>query len=254
VRELERQIGSLCRKQARRIAKDSGSTFAVSRAALAAELGPARHRIETEVVQRTRRPGVAVGLAWTPTGGDVLFVEASFLVPGHGNVTLTGQLGQVMQESARAAISWLRAHAASFDVDSERLKDADIHIHVPAGAVLKDGPSAGLVLATALMSAVTEQQVRPDVAVTGEITLSGEVLPVGGIREKVLAARRSGIMQVILPRLNEVNALEDVPADAREGMTFHFVDGIEEGLALSLGARPTAVESVEGGAAAPVTH
>jgi ATP-dependent Lon protease len=145
-----------------------------------------------------------------------------------------------MQESARAAITWLRAHADEYDLDVDKLRDADLHIHVPAGAVPKDGPSAGLVLAAALMSAVTEQRVRDDVALTGEITLSGDVLPVGGVREKVLAARRSGIRTVVLPRLNEVNLREDVPVQIRDGMVFRFVDGIEEGLEEAFGGRPSA--------------
>jgi ATP-dependent Lon protease len=238
VRELERQIGALSRKQARRIASDGAAPFVVTPEAVRAELGPPRHRIETEIAERTRRPGVAVGLAWTPTGGDVLFVEASLIGGGRGHVTLTGQLGQVMQESARAAITWLYAHADSYGLDLGQLKSADVHVHVPAGAVPKDGPSAGLVLAAALMSAATGQTVRSDVALTGEITLSGDVLPVGGIREKVLAARRSGVCEVVLPRLNEVNVREDVPAPIREGMTFHFVEGIEAGLERAFGARP----------------
>jgi ATP-dependent Lon protease len=186
-----------------------------------------------------------VGLAWTPTGGDVLFVEASLVAGGRGTVTLTGQLGQVMQESARAAITWLRGHADEYEVDLDKLRDADLHIHVPAGAVPKDGPSAGLVLAAALMSAVTERRVRHEVALTGEITLSGDVLPVGGVREKVLAARRSGITAVVLPRLNEVNLREDVPPQIRDGMTFYFVDGIEEGLSHAFGGPPLAAHAAE---------
>jgi ATP-dependent Lon protease len=251
VRELERQIGALARKQARRIVRDGQQALIVTPDIVCAELGPPRHHIETEIDQRTRRPGVAVGLAWTPTGGDVLFVEAQLVAGGRGTVTLTGQLGQVMQESARAAITWLRAHADDYDLDVDKLRDADLHIHVPAGAVPKDGPSAGLVLAAALMSAVTEQRVRHEVALTGEITLSGDVLPVGGVREKVLAARRSGITVVVLPRLNEVNLLEDVPPQIRDGMTFHFVDGIEEGLAHAFGGRPA---HIVGEPAAPLPH
>ncbi|HEY8924631.1 MAG TPA: endopeptidase La [Polyangia bacterium] len=230
VRELERQIGALCRKQARRIVGDGQATLIVTPETIRRDLGAPRHRIETEVAERTRRPGVAVGLAWTPVGGEVLFVEAALVQGGHGTVTLTGQLGQVMQESARAAITWLRAHAETYHIDEARLKDADLHVHVPAGAVPKDGPSAGLVLVAALVSAMTERAVRPEVALTGEITLSGDVLPVGGIREKVLAARRSGIREVVLPRLNEVNVYEDLPPAIREGMSFHFVSGIEDAL------------------------
>jgi ATP-dependent Lon protease len=231
VRELERQIGAVCRKQARRIVSDGGAPMVVTPEVVRRELGPPRRRPEAEIAARTVRHGVAVGLAWTPVGGEVLFVEASIVAQGRGNVTLTGQLGQVMQESARAAITWLRAHAGLYRLDAAELSQSDLHIHVPAGAVPKDGPSAGLVLVAALVSAATHEPVRPDVAVTGEITLSGEVLPVGGIREKVLAARRSGIREVVLPRLNDVNVAEDVPAHIREGMTFRFVGAIEEALA-----------------------
>jgi ATP-dependent Lon protease len=236
VRELERQIGSVCRKQARRIVSEERPSLVVTPEAVRAELGPPRHRVETEIAERTSRAGVAVGLAWTPVGGEILFVEASLVHPGRGNVTLTGQLGQVMQESARAAITWLRSHAALYGIEADTLRDADLHIHVPAGAVPKDGPSAGLVLVAALVSAATSQRARSEVAMTGEITLSGEVLPVGGIRDKVLAARRSGIREIVLPRLNDVNVNEDIPAPIREEMTFHLVSGIEDALAHVFGS------------------
>jgi ATP-dependent Lon protease len=238
VRELERQIGAVCRKQARRIVSEQPAALEVSPEAARAELGPPRHRVETEIVERTSRPGVAVGLAWTPVGGEILFVEASLVHPGRGNVTLTGQLGQVMQESARAAITWLRSHAELYGIEGDTLRDADLHIHVPAGAVPKDGPSAGLVLVAALVSAATGQRARSEVAMTGEITLSGEVLPIGGIRDKVLAARRSGIREIVLPRLNDVNVNEDIPGPIREEMTFHLVSGIEDALAQVFSATP----------------
>ncbi len=255
VRELERQIGSVCRKQARRIVGEKQAALAVTPEVARAELGPPRHRVETEIAERTSRPGVAVGLAWTPVGGEILFVEASLVRPGRGNVTLTGQLGQVMQESARAAITWLRSHAELYGIDADTLRDADLHIHVPAGAVPKDGPSAGLVLIAALMSAATGQRARSEVAMTGEITLSGEVLPVGGIRDKVLAARRSGIREIVLPRLNDVNVTEDIPAPIREEMTFHLVSGIEDALAHVFGAAPVRRKvAVTDGPEAPVQH
>ncbi|HXJ22734.1 MAG TPA: endopeptidase La [Polyangia bacterium] len=230
VRELERQIGSVCRKQARRILSEAPAALLVTPEAARSELGPPRHRVETEIAERTSRPGVAVGLAWTPVGGEILFVEASLVKPGRGNVTLTGQLGQVMQESARAAITWLRSHAELYGIEADTLRDADLHIHVPAGAVPKDGPSAGLVLVAALVSAATGQRARSEVAMTGEITLSGEVLPVGGIRDKLLAARRSGIREIVLPRLNDVNVTEDIPGPIRDEMTFHLVSAIEDAM------------------------
>jgi ATP-dependent Lon protease len=255
VRELERQIGAVCRKQARRIVGEKQAALGVTPEAVRAELGPPRHRVETEIAERTSRPGVAVGLAWTPVGGEILFVEASLVHPGRGNVTLTGQLGQVMQESARAAITWLRSHAEIYGIEGDTLRDADLHIHVPAGAVPKDGPSAGLVLVAALMSAATGQRARSEVAMTGEITLSGEVLPVGGIRDKVLAARRSGIREIVLPRLNDVNVNEDIPAPIREEMTFHLVSGIEDALAHVFSAAPLMQRAgVTDGPEAPVQH
>jgi ATP-dependent Lon protease len=256
VRELERQIGAVCRKQARRIVGEQRAPLEVTPEAARTELGPPRHRVETEIAERTSRPGVAVGLAWTPVGGEILFVEASLVHPGRGNVTLTGQLGQVMQESARAAITWLRSHADLYGIEGDRLRDADLHIHVPAGAVPKDGPSAGLVLVAALVSAATGQRARNEVAMTGEITLSGEVLPVGGIRDKVLAARRSGIREIVLPRLNDVNVTEDIPGPIRDEMTFHLVSGIEDALVHVFGATALMrkVVPVTDGAEAPVHH
>jgi ATP-dependent Lon protease len=238
VRELERQIAGLCRKQAKRLVENEGAKLVVTAEAALAALGAPRYHVESEVADRTRRPGVAVGLAWTPAGGEILFVEASLVPGGHGAVTLTGQLGQVMQESARAAITWLHAHGGRYGTNVGRLKGADVHIHVPAGAVPKDGPSAGLVLVAALVSAASGQPVRPDVALTGEITLSGDVLPVGGIREKVLAARRSGISELVLPRMNDVNVAEDIPPSVREDMAFHFVDDIDDALSYAFERLP----------------
>jgi ATP-dependent Lon protease len=198
--------------------------------------------IEEEIEERTKDPGVAIGLAWTPAGGDVLFVEASRMAGG-GSLTLTGQLGDVMKESARAALSWFRQHAAAYGADPEFFKKAEIHLHVPSGAIPKDGPSAGVTIATALASELTQRPVRGDIAMTGEITLSGRVLPVGGIKEKVLAARRVGIREVILPRQNEKNVVEDLNDVLRREMTIHYVHSVDEVLLLALmpeakGARP----------------
>jgi ATP-dependent Lon protease len=176
-----------------------------------------RPKFHTELKRRTRQPGVATGLAWTPVGGDVLFVEATAM-PGKGKLVLTGQLGDVMKESAQAALSYVRAHAPE-GISEAWFSEHDIHLHVPAGAIPKDGPSAGITMATALMSLVGGRPVDPDVAMTGEITLTGQVLPIGGLKEKVLAAQRSGIKCVVAPRRNEAE-LEDVPAHLREDLEF----------------------------------
>ena len=182
---------------------------------------------------RTKQPGVATGMAWTPVGGEVLFVEASRMAGG-GSLTLTGQLGDVMKESARAALSWVRAHATEWNIDPEFFKASEIHLHVPSGAIPKDGPSAGVTMVTALVSALTRRPVRGDVSMTGEITLSGKVLPVGGIKEKVLAAKRAGIKEVILPKQNEKNVKEDLNEELRRGLTIHLVNTIDEVLLLAL--------------------
>ena len=195
--------------------------------------------LDEEMAERTKEPGVAIGLAWTPAGGDVLFIEASRMA-GAGLLTLTGQLGDVMKESARAALSWFRAHAAAFGADPDFFKNAEIHLHVPSGAIPKDGPSAGVTMATALASELTRRPVRGDIAMTGEITLSGRVLPVGGIKEKVLAARRAGVREVILPRQNEKNVMEDLNDELRADMTIHLVSEIPEVLLLALSPAPPA--------------
>src|SRR5688500_10674803 len=230
VRNLERQLGTLARKVAARIAThqtDGGTieTTVVDRDQVDDYLGPARFR--REVAFRTSRPGVATGLAWTETGGDVLFIEATLLPGGNQNIILTGQLGNVMQESARAALSHLRARASELGISPEFLAKHDLHVHVPAGAIPKDGPSAGVTMATAILSAVRNRAVRQDVAMTGEITLSGLVLPVGGIREKALAARRFGVKTFVLPALNEPD-LEELPAEIRREMTFVPVETLEQ--------------------------
>ncbi|MGE5243378.1 MAG: endopeptidase La [Betaproteobacteria bacterium] len=235
VRSLERQIGAIARKVAARVASAEGSAapVVVTAADVPEYLGPPR--IHEEVAFRVSRPGVATGVAWTETGGDVLFVEASLLPSGHHNLILTGQLGNVMQESARAAVSHIRSAAQSLGVSADFLDDCDLHIHVPAGAIPKDGPSAGVTMATAIVSALRKQPVRSDVAMTGEITLSGLVLPVGGIREKALAARRHGIKEFILPKLNEPD-LAELPAEVKETMTFVPVETLEQALRVALPA------------------
>jgi len=201
--------------------------------ALVGELLGAPRFLHEELEERTRIPGVAVGLSWTPTGGEILFIEATRM-KGSKTLTLTGQLGDVMKESAQAALSWARSHVSQLGVRSDYWDTSDIHVHVPAGAIPKDGPSAGVTMVTALVSLMTQRPVRSDLAMTGEVTLSGRVLPVGGIKEKVLGARRAGIKVVILPKRNEKNLIEDVPAQASEGMTFHLVDTLEQVLNLAL--------------------
>jgi ATP-dependent Lon protease len=193
-----------------------------------------RPRFFDEVAERTDRPGVATGLAWTPTGGDVLFVEATMMPSNEERLILTGMLGDVMRESAQAALSYVRSNAVALGIDPAVFAGKAVHLHVPAGAVPKDGPSAGITMTTALASLATGTPVRSDLAMTGEITLRGKVLPVGGIREKVLAAHRAGIRSVILPRRNERD-LEDVPAELREEMEFTFVDSAEEVIPRALG-------------------
>jgi ATP-dependent Lon protease len=234
VRNLEREIGALCRKAARRRAEGNEAPLTVTREVVVEMLGAPRF-LDEEMEERTKKPGVAIGLAWTPAGGDVLFIEASRMT-GTGALTLTGSLGDVMKESARAALSWTRAHAKELGIDPDFYKGAEVHLHVPSGAIPKDGPSAGVTMATALISELTGRPVRGDIAMTGEITLSGKVLPVGGIKEKVLAARRVGIREVILPKQNEKHVNEDLSPELRSELTVHFVTAVEEVLALALTA------------------
>jgi ATP-dependent Lon protease len=236
VRNLEREIGALCRKAARRRAEGDVSSLEITPQVVAELLG-APIFMDEEMEERTKEPGVAIGLAWTPAGGDVLFVEASRMA-GTGSLTMTGQLGEVMKESARAALSWFRAHAAAYGADPDFFKNAEVHLHVPSGAIPKDGPSAGVTIATALASEVTGRPVRGDIAMTGEITLSGRVLPVGGIKEKVLAARRAGLREVILPRQNEKNVKEDLSEELRRELTIHLVQSVDEVLLLALTPGP----------------
>jgi ATP-dependent Lon protease len=232
VRNLEREIASLCRKVARRRAEGSEEAVTVTPDVVVEMLGAPRH-LDEEMEERTKNPGVAVGLAWTPAGGEVLFVEASRMAGG-GSLTLTGHLGDVMKESARAALSWIRANAKGYGINPDFYKSAEVHLHVPSGAIPKDGPSAGVTMVTALASELTGRPVRGDLAMTGEITLSGRVLPVGGIKEKVLAARRVGIKEVILPRQNEKNIKEDLSEELRKDMTLQLVSTIDEVLQMAL--------------------
>ena len=232
VRNLEREIGAICRKVARRRAEGIEDPVEVTPDTVAEMLG-APKVVDEEVVERTKNPGVALGLAWTPVGGEVLFVEAARM-SGGGSLTLTGHLGEVMKESARAALSWFRANVATYGVDPAFYQDAEIHLHVPSGAIPKDGPSAGVTMVTALVSALTGRPVRSDLAMTGEITLSGHVLPVGGIKEKVLAARRLGVFDVALPKQNEKDVNEDLSPDLRREINVHYISTIDEALKLAL--------------------
>jgi ATP-dependent Lon protease len=242
VRNLEREIGALCRKIARRRAEGDEASVLITPETVVEMLG-APTFLDEEIENRTKDPGVAVGLAWTPAGGDVLFVEASRM-QGGGSLTLTGHLGDVMKESARTALSWFRAHATRYGVDPSFYKDSEVHLHVPSGAIPKDGPSAGVTMVTALASSLSGRPVRGDIAMTGEITLSGRVLPVGGIKEKVLAARRHGITEVILPRQNEKNIKEDLTEELRRELTIHYVVHMEEVLAIAL--QPLATQTQVG--------
>jgi ATP-dependent Lon protease len=228
VRGLERRIADLCRKAARQVAEGKATgTLRVDEKRVRAWLGTRRY--SGDVRKRTSDPGVATGLAYTAVGGDVLFIEAG-AYPGKGKLTITGQLGEVMQESAQAALSWVRSHAEELGLPDNWFAEHDVHIHVPAGAIPKDGPSAGVTMATAISSLVRGEPVSDEVGMTGEITLTGQVLPIGGVREKVLAAQRAGLKRVILPRENEPD-LEDLPPGAREQLDFVLADTIEEVLA-----------------------
>jgi ATP-dependent Lon protease len=233
VRKLEQQIGTLCRKQARRIAEGHTDKLVVTQQVVQEFLGGIKVRVDTEIAERTKRAGVAVGLAWTPAGGDILFIEANRM-KGKGGFTMTGQIGEVMQESMQAALTWVRSNATALGLEEDLLKDTDLHIHVPAGAIPKDGPSAGVTMATALVSLLTDRPLHPLTAMTGEITLSGNVLPVGGIKEKFLAAKRAGVKQVILPAENRLNVEEDLMPEQIEGVAIHYASRIEDVLAIAL--------------------
>jgi ATP-dependent Lon protease len=232
LRNLEREIASIIRKVARRRAEGRVETVAVTPETVEEFLG-APYFMREEMEERTHIPGVALGLSWTAAGGEVLYIEATQM-SGNKGLTLTGQLGDVMKESAQAALSWVRAHARAVGIEDSFFERVDLHLHVPEGAIPKDGPSAGVTLATALTSLLTGRPVRPRVAMTGEITLSGRVLPVGGIKEKVLAAHRLGVKEVILPRRNEKQVKEDIPENVRNDLKIHMVSAIEEVLELAL--------------------
>ena len=237
VRNLEREIGRALRHAAVRIAEGSAEHVRIDAGDLAAILGPVR--FEDEVAMRTSVPGVATGLAWTPVGGDILFIEAS-RAPGKGGLILTGQLGDVMRESAQAAMTLVKSRAASFGIDPALFEKSDIHIHVPAGATPKDGPSAGVAMFTALVSLLTGRTVRSDTAMTGEISLRGLVLPVGGIKEKVTAAARAGLTRVMLPARNRRD-FEDIPEDTRARLEFIWLERVDEAIASALEDKPTDV-------------
>ena len=254
VRNLERRLGDVLRKAARQIAEGKlrAKKLRIDERRVRSWLGPRRY--EGEVRKRTSEPGVATGLAFTAVGGDVLFFEAT-AYPGKGKLTITGQLGDVMQESAQAALSWVRAHAQHLGLDPAWFQENDIHLHVPAGAVPKDGPSAGITMATAIASLVRNQPVSEDVGMTGEITLTGQVLPIGGIREKALAAQRYGLKRIVMPRDNEPD-LEELPDEARNELEFIPADTIEDVFAVAFSSpgrsRPQATPASERQAAAPV--
>jgi ATP-dependent Lon protease len=233
VRKLEQTLGTVCRKEARRVVEGSTEKLIVTRDVVKEFLGGIQVRVDTEVSERVKRPGVAVGLAWTAAGGDILFIEANKM-KGKGNFTMTGQIGQVMQESMQAALTWVRSNAASLGLADDFTKELDLHIHVPAGAIPKDGPSAGVTMAVVLVSLLTDTPVRPYTAMTGEITLSGNVLPVGGIKEKFLAARRAGIQTIILPAENLQDVEEDLTPELINGVTIHYATRIEDVLAVAL--------------------
>jgi ATP-dependent Lon protease len=230
VRSLEREIGKALRHAAVRIAEGESGPIRIDVGELGAVLGPPR--FESEVAMRTSVPGVATGLAWTPVGGDILFIEAT-RVPGSGRLILTGQLGDVMKESAQAALSIVKNRAAVLGIDESRFERTDIHIHVPAGATPKDGPSAGVAMFMALVSLMTERTIRSDTAMTGEISLRGLVLPVGGIKEKVVAAARAGLKRVMLPARNRRD-YDDIPEEVRGQLEFVWLERVEEAVSASL--------------------
>jgi ATP-dependent Lon protease len=233
VRKLEQVIGTVCRKEARRVVEGNTEKLIVNRDVLKDFLGNVQVRVETEVAERVKRPGVAVGLAWTPAGGDILFIEANKM-KGKGGFRMTGQIGEVMQESMQAALTWVRSNAALLGLTEDFTNEIDLHIHVPAGAIPKDGPSAGVTMATVLASLLTDTPVRPLTAMTGEITLSGNVLPVGGIKEKFLAARRAGVETIILPAENRQDVEEDLTPEMISGVSIHYASRIEDVLAVAL--------------------
>ena len=226
VRNLERQVGALCRKVARQIAEGKPGPVDITAENLSEYLG--RQRFFEEAAERIDRPGIATGLVWTPVGGNIIFLEAATMPSKEERLILTGQLGDVMKESATAALSYVRSNATALGLPANVFEGQNVHIHVPAGAIPKDGPSAGVTMTTVLVSLASGRKVRSDVAMTGEITLRGKVMPIGGIKEKVLAAYRSGIRTIILPKKNEMDLMEDLPKELREQMTFVFATDIRQ--------------------------
>jgi len=239
VRNLEREIATLVRKQARRLAEGKGDKMVVTPEVVREFLGVPKYRTEKEVEERVKKPGVAVGLVWTPVGGDIVFIEASRMRGGK-QFTMTGHLGEVMQESMTAALTWTRANAERYGIDPDFFRKQDIHIHVPSGAVPKDGPSAGAAMVTALVSLLTNRPVKNRLAMTGEMTLSGVVLPIGGVKEKVLGAKRAGIKHVLLPADNEPNAVADLPPEILGDLKISYVRTLDEVLELALEKEPIA--------------
>ena len=252
VRNLDREIGAICRKVARKHAEGVEDPLEITPDVVVEMLGAPKF-LDEEIAERTKNPGVALGLAWTPFGGEVLFVEATRMAGG-GSLTLTGHLGEVMKESARAALSWFRANVTTYGVDPSFYQDAEIHLHVPSGAIPKDGPSAGVTMVTALVSALTGRPVRADLAMTGEITLSGHVLPVGGIKEKVLAARRVGVLNVVLPAQNEKDVNEDLSPELKREINVRYVSMIDEVLELALLPLPGSQPPEKASADDPKVH
>jgi ATP-dependent Lon protease len=250
VRNLEREIATLVRKQARRIAENEIGLLTVTPEVVRKTLGVPKFRSEREVEDRVKRPGTSVGLVWTPAGGDIVFIEASRMRGGK-QFTMTGHLGEVMQESMTAALTWVRANAELYGIDPDFFRKQDIHVHVPSGAVPKDGPSAGVAMVTALVSLLSGRAVRPRVAMTGELSLSGVVLPVGGIKEKVLGAKRAGIREVILPAENEPNVKEDLQDHVLEGVEIHYARTVEQALDWALSKTPTSTLAVQPGQVPP---
>ena len=246
VRNLEREIANLIRKQARRIAEGKTEKQIVTPELVHETLGVPKYRLEKEVEERVQKPGVSVGLVWTPVGGDIVFIEATAMRGGK-QFTMTGHLGEVMQESMRAALSWVRAHAEEYGIDPDFFRKSDLHIHVPSGAIPKDGPSAGAAMVTALVSLLSGQPVRPRVAMTGEISLTGIVLPIGGVKEKVLGAKRAGIREVILPSENEPNLKEDLTPEMLEGLKIHFVRTVEQAIEIAIGKIEKPIRPISGG-------
>jgi ATP-dependent Lon protease len=248
VRSLEREISSICRKVARKVvAEGKGFTEEITAEKVTEYLGVPRYR--NTMAEETNEIGIATGLAWTEVGGEILVTEAT-LMPGKGHLTLTGKLGDVMQESAQAAMSYVRTKAEEFGIPKEFNRKTDVHIHVPEGAIPKDGPSAGITLATALVSALTRNPVRKDVAMTGEITLRGKVLPIGGVKEKLLAAHRAGVKNIVLPKDNEKD-LADIPKNVLDTLNVYLVQTMDEVLKIAL-AEPLAGRLPAATAAEPV--